>query len=102
MTMDKKDQSKRLGQVIAKAWSDDAFKERLLSDPRKVLGEHGITLPEGIEVKAVENTDKVFHLVIPQAPHPSGDTLQLLEERVAASGYENGGCFPIDAGLLGG
>jgi hypothetical protein len=54
--------------VIAKAWSDDAYKQRLIDDPRPVLTEAGLDLPEGTEVRVVENTDSVAHFVIPAAP----------------------------------
>ena len=82
MTEDIKARSKKMAQVIAKAWADEDFKGRLLGDPRKVLAENGIALPEGIDVKAVENTDKVFYLVIPAKP--ANDDIPLTEERIAA------------------
>ena len=45
-------------QVVARAWCDEAFMKRLLSDPRSVLAEHGMEVPEGMEVK-VEEDDEV-------------------------------------------
>ena len=46
------------GQVVARAWCDEAFMKRLRSDPRNVLAEHGMEVPEGMEVK-VEEDDEV-------------------------------------------
>jgi hypothetical protein len=60
--------AKITGQVVAKAWADDAFKARLLADPATVLREEGVPVPTYAELRAVENTDKVFYLVLPQAP----------------------------------
>ena len=57
--------------VVAKTWSDPAFKARLTADPRRVLAEHGVSIPEGVEVKIVENTDTLVHVALP--PKPSGD-----------------------------
>ncbi|MBF0559393.1 MAG: NHLP leader peptide family RiPP precursor [Nitrospirae bacterium] len=57
-----------IGQLISRACSDESFKARLLSDTMAVLKENGIVVPEDITVKAVENTDKLFHLVIPSQP----------------------------------
>jgi len=45
-------------QVVARAWCDGAFMTRLRSDPRSVLAEHGIDVPQGTEV-AVEEGDEV-------------------------------------------
>lgn len=50
--------------VVARAWVDPAFKARLLADAKAAVAELGIdagTLPV---VKAVENTDRVHHLVV--------------------------------------
>jgi hypothetical protein len=44
-------------QVVARAWCDQDFKERLLSDPRNVLSEHGVDVPEGTEVQVVEGAE---------------------------------------------
>jgi hypothetical protein len=55
--------------VIAKAWSDAAFKQRLVSDPKAALAELGITgLPAELEIKVVENTPSAVYLVLPPAP----------------------------------
>jgi len=53
------------GQLVQKATEDPALRQRLLQAPKQVLAEAGITLPAGLEVEIVENTDKVIHLVLP-------------------------------------
>lgn len=53
---------------MARAWSDEAFKQRLLADPAAVLAEQGIAVPPGVEVRMHENTATVFHLTLPPAP----------------------------------
>jgi hypothetical protein len=55
-------------QIVATAWADPEFNARLLADPRTVLAEHGIDVPEGIELVVVENTETVQHLVLPSSP----------------------------------
>ena len=60
--------AKRHGQLVARAWSDAAFKQRLLAEPAAVLAEHGIPVPPGVEVRAVENTDRVLYMILPPAP----------------------------------
>jgi hypothetical protein len=54
--------------IIAKAWSDPAYKARLLADPRAALAEAGVSVPAGKAVRVVENTDRLVHLVLPQRP----------------------------------
>jgi hypothetical protein len=62
------EQARKYGQVVAKAWADEAFKQRLLAEPATVLREQGIELPDGLDVRVVENTDTIAHLVLPKPP----------------------------------
>jgi nitrile hydratase alpha subunit len=59
---------KKMGEIIAKAWSDSAFKERLLKHTKTVLEEEGVAVPPGKEVRAIEDTDSLVHFVIPAKP----------------------------------
>ena len=66
----------RFGEILSKCWYDAAFKKRFMSEPKKVLAEFGMEVPEGLDVKVVENTDKVMYLAIPPAPaRPKGGEL---------------------------
>ncbi|MEY4757907.1 MAG: hypothetical protein RJA34_2805 [Pseudomonadota bacterium] len=59
------DQAKQMQQLIAKCWADAAFKQRLLADPAGTLKAEAIAIPEGLNIKVVENTAQEFTLVIP-------------------------------------
>jgi len=59
---------KQWSQIVALAWADPGFKSRLLADPGAVLQEHGLELEPGMQVKVIENTDKVRHLILPESP----------------------------------
>ena len=50
--------------VVAKAWTDPAFRKRLLSDAVKACAELGIAGPEGGHLVAVENTPRVHNIVV--------------------------------------
>lgn len=50
--------------VVARAWSDKAFKQRLLADATSAIAELGISGMQGEDVVAVENTDQVHNLVV--------------------------------------
>jgi hypothetical protein len=88
------------GKVIARAWRDPAFKARLLADPHGALKDAGVAVPAGVTVKAVENTDKHFHLVLP--PKPAGELSDEALDKVAGGDACNawnclsGGCFAAD------
>jgi hypothetical protein len=66
--MAKEEKRKEVQKVIAKAWADDAFKQKLLSDPASTLKKEGLELPPGVEVRVVECTDDVYYLVLPPKP----------------------------------
>jgi nitrile hydratase len=50
--------------VVAKAWTDPAFRERLLEDATAAVAGLGFGGPEGGHLVAVENTSKVHNLVV--------------------------------------
>ena len=50
--------------VVARAWTDAAFKERLLTDARDAVAEMGYQLSHDAELAVVANTAKVHHLVV--------------------------------------
>ena len=77
------------GKAVARAWSDNAYRERLLSDPKAALAEVGAEPPPGIEVSVVENTPDRVHLVLPVQPAEGevGDA-----QLAAAAGGVSGAC----------
>jgi hypothetical protein len=70
-----KEELKKWSKLVAEAWSDDTFKERLIKDPPAALKQFGIDVPEGIEFRVVENTAKVRYVTLP--PKPAGDASDL-------------------------
>ena len=50
--------------VVAKAWTDAAFKKRLLENATDAVAELGYGGPEGGHMVAIENTAKVHNLVV--------------------------------------
>ncbi len=51
-------------QVVAKAWTDPAFKRRLLADATEVLAELGFIGRQGEDMVVLENTASVHNLVV--------------------------------------
>jgi nitrile hydratase len=50
--------------VVARAWTDPAFKQRLLADGTAAMAELGVAGAEGDDVRVVENTKAVHNLVV--------------------------------------
>lgn len=50
--------------IVARAWTDERFRLRLLADFRGAAREFGHTIPPGVEFMAVENSPSVHHLVV--------------------------------------
>src|SRR5262245_16541524 len=86
--------AKQYGQLVARAWGDEAFRARLLAEPAAALAEQGIAVPAGVEVRVHEQTPTVVHLTLPPKP-----TDELSDEQLdAVAGGElntigTAGCF---------
>ena len=50
--------------VVARAWLDETFRERLLTDARAAVADLGYQLSHDAELAVVENTAAVHHLVV--------------------------------------
>jgi hypothetical protein len=75
---------KKWAVCVAKAWADEDYKQRLLSDPTAVLKEEGVNVPETLDVRVVENTKNLVHMVLPLAPDSEAGAIEDVEERLAA------------------
>ena len=74
--------------LVARAWADEDFRERLKADPRAVVAEEiGITVPESIDIQVLEETPERAYLVIPL------DRVSVSEEELDAV---SGGNSPWD------
>jgi hypothetical protein len=51
--------------VAAQALADDDYRQRLIDDPRSVLREAGLVVPDELEVVIHQNRANVLHLVLP-------------------------------------
>jgi nitrile hydratase subunit alpha len=57
------------------------YRSRAVIDPRGVLREFGLELPEGVEIRVWDSTSEVRYLVLPERPAGSE---KLSEEELAA------------------
>ena len=72
--------------LFAACWADESLKARFIADPRAVLAEFDMPVPDGIDVKVVENADDCVHITLPSAP-ASSDEVTDGELASAAGGH---------------
>jgi hypothetical protein len=85
---DWKDFQKAVSRLVARAWLDDEFRQRFISDPAAVLTENGLTLPSGVQVRvnqeisvgsittlsANPDSDLLYEIPLPPKPPELTDT----------------------------
>ena len=76
------EQRNAMAELFAACWKDEALKARFMSDPKAVLAEHGIDVPDNIDVNVVENSDNTVHITMPKAP---GGAMDLSDEELAGA-----------------
>ena len=59
---------KNWNKIIRKIWDDPTQKDALLQNPRSVLKENGIDIPENVAIHIHENLENAVHFVLPQKP----------------------------------
>ena len=73
-----------LADLFAACWKDEALKTRFMNDPKSVLAEYGIDVPDGVKVNVVENSDANVHITMPKVPSRSSGLAD--EELAGATG----------------
>lgn len=71
--------------IVARAWSDPAFKQQLMADPRAVMAAEGIPVAQGVTMRVVENTENLVHLVLPVKPADHELSVEALQSRTGYS-----------------
>jgi hypothetical protein len=87
---------KKYLQLVEHTWADRKLKQRLLDDPKSVLQEYGLEVPEEVEVRVVESTDKVLYLTLPR--QPTGDAGELTSGQLSRI---TGGATMAEYGWIG-
>ena len=67
------EQTNQLASLFAACWKDEALKARFMADPKAVLAEYGMPVPEGMSVNVVENSDSHVHITMPAPPAGHND-----------------------------
>ena len=62
------EQKNALAQLFAACWKDEALKARFMADPKAVLAEYDMPVPDNLDVTVVENADDSVHITLPAPP----------------------------------
>ena len=85
-----------LSDLFSACQKDDVLKARFMNDPKAVLADHGIDVPEDVDVNVVQDSDTSMNITIPSNP-PQTNELSDSELRQAAGGDS----FAIDCETTG-
>jgi hypothetical protein len=70
--------------LVQRSIEDDSFRQRLLDDPKATVEQELATqLPEGVEVRVVQESQQSIYLVLPSAS-PLGEGVELSDEELEA------------------
>jgi nitrile hydratase len=73
-------------------YKDPAYRSRIVREPRRVLAEMGLALPEDVEIRVWDSSAEIRYLVLPQRPpgteHLSEDDLAALVTRDSMIGVQ--------------
>jgi hypothetical protein len=85
--------ARKWGRIVARAWTDPAYKQRLLADASAVLREEGMAVPPGVQAKVVEDSNTLVQFTLP--PKPGDQELSEEELNNVARGFTVGcgGCI---------
>jgi nitrile hydratase len=68
-------------------YKSEAYRSRVVREPRAVLGDFGVTLPDDVRVTVWDSSAETRYMVLPRRPEGTGD---LSEDELAALVTRNG------------
>lgn len=82
---------RKRAKIVARAWTDPSFKSRLLSEPKAVLAEYDLRVPDGVSIEIVENNDEKRFFVLPMPPKDVELTADDLDRVAGGDNWMSGG-----------
>ena len=68
------------GMVVARAWRDPGYRNRLLSSPREVLVADGLEIPDGMAIRVFEDTPTIRHIHLTSLTTEATELVPVLRE----------------------
>lgn len=82
-------------QLMNQAMQDPAFRDRLLTNPKAVLSEQGLAIPEDVQIQVLQETSNQYYLVLPAMSGTAAESAGALSdadlETIAGGGGESAG-----------
>jgi len=75
--------SKLMEDLVFDLYGDPQLKRRFIADPAAVMKERGVTAPEGVNLRAVEDSESIRHIVLPYIAPSEVPSLEEVERRVS-------------------
>ncbi len=75
----------KMSGLIMDLYANPELKQNFLNDSKSVLKEKGFSIPEDMEIKAVEDTKMVKHIVLPYLDPGEKLTPEEMEARLSKS-----------------
>jgi hypothetical protein len=69
-----------IGMVVARAWRDPGYRNRLLSSPREVLIDEGLQIPDGMAIRVFADTPAVRHIHLTSLTTEAEELVPVLRE----------------------
>lgn len=77
--------------IVARAWTNESFKQELLRDPKMTIEKTiGIKFPQNIEVQVLEETSNQLYFILPMQPDDKFSPDELSEEDLDRVGGGSG------------
>ena len=68
------------GMVVARAWRDPGYRNRLLFSPREVLVEEGLEIPDGMAIRVFADTPAIRHIHLTSLTTEATELVPVLRE----------------------
>jgi len=73
-------------EILVELFNDPELMARFQADPKAVLQEKGVEVPDDITFQVVTDTAQVRHIVLPYLGSEKIDSVEEFEERLSKSG----------------
>jgi hypothetical protein len=72
--------------IVAHAWKDARFREKLLKNPKEALKEMGMDVPANFDVRVIEEKTNTMTFILPKAPAQSRELSEQELQKLAGGG----------------
>ena len=83
---------KKYGEFMARVQGDPELRARVFAAPTDVLAEQGFGIPREVEIRVVEDSAEVWHVILPPSPNAA---LSDAGMEAVAGGTPHGDRLPI-------